>query len=130
MFTFRTLVWLVSINIAMSVLHYVDNLLFFHEYPEPPWLSPGIVDAFWFVMTPVALWGLWLARRGRQSYSSIVLLIYAGMSLLVLGHYRFAAFHEIGARIHLFIWLETAAAAALALWLLLAWNKPPQPARS
>ena len=113
MFTFKALTWLVALNIATTILHYVDNIAFFHEYPEPPWLTPGLVDAFWFVMTPVALAGLWLVRRGRRRIGSIALLAYAGMSLLVLGHYRFAPFHTIGWRIHAFIWLEAAAAIAL-----------------
>ncbi|HVR97376.1 MAG TPA: hypothetical protein VMW27_12225 [Thermoanaerobaculia bacterium] len=121
MFTFKTLAWLVALNIATTVLHYVDNIVFFHEYPEPPWLTPGIVDVFWFFMTPVALTGLWLVRRDRRSMGSIVLLAYAGMSLLVLGHYRFAPFHTISWRIHAFIWLEAAAAIALVAWLLSAY---------
>jgi hypothetical protein len=75
--TFKTLAWLVALNIAMTILHYVDNVAFFHEYPEPPWLRPGMVDAFWFLMTPVALAGLWLMRRDCRRIGSIVLLVYA-----------------------------------------------------
>lgn len=123
LFTFKTLAWLVALNIATTILHYVDNVAFFHEYPEPPWLAPGMVDAFWFFMTPFAVIGLWLARRDRRGIGSIVLLAYAGMSLLVLGHYRFAPFHTIGWRIHVFIWLEAAAAIALVVWLLVSWRR-------
>jgi hypothetical protein len=117
---------LVGANIAAGVLHYGDNITFFHQYPEPSWLKPGMVDAFWFVMTAVLLLGLWFARRGRSRLSSMLLLLYAAMSLLVLGHYRFAPFHTIDARIHLFIWLEAAAALALAIWVPLSWNRPPE----
>jgi hypothetical protein len=124
LFTFRSLAWLVALNIATTILHYVDNIAFFRHYPEPSWLAPGMVDAFWFLMTPVALAGLWLAYRGRRILSSIVLLAYAGMSLLVLGHYRFAPFHSIGWRIHALIWLEAVAALVLVAWLLVAWTKP------
>ena len=124
LFTFRTLVWLVALNVAATIFHYVDNVMYFHEYPEPAWLAPGLVDAFWFLMTPLALVGLWLARRNRKTLSSVALLTYAGMSLLVLGHYRFAPFHAIGWRIHAFIWLEAAAALALVVWLLVAWRRP------
>lgn len=113
---------MVALNIATTLLHYVDNIVFFHEYPEPPWLKPGMVDAFWFFMTPVALAGLWLMRRGRRGIGSIVLLAYAGMSLLVLGHYRFAPFRAIGWRIHAFIWFEAAAAIALVARLLVSWK--------
>jgi hypothetical protein len=120
LFTFKALAWLVALNVATTVLHYGDNILFFHEYPEPLWISPGLVDAFWFLMTPVALAGLWLARRGHRNLSSIALLTYACMSLLVLGHYRFAPLHTIGWRIHALIGLETVAALALVAWLALS----------
>jgi hypothetical protein len=130
LFTFRALASLVALNVATTILHYVDNIMFFHEYPEPPWLTPGLVDAFWFLMTPLALVGLWLARRDRRNLSSIALLTYAGMSLLVLGHYRFAPFHAIGWRIHAFIWFETAAALALVAWLLAAWRRPVEVGRT
>lgn len=130
LFSFTALAWLVAVNIAASILHYVDNIAFFPDYPEPPWLAPGMVDAFWFLMTPVALGGLWLAHRRRRGLSSMFLLLYAGMSLLVLGHYRFAPFHGIGWRIHTFIWLEAAAAVVLVLWLLASWRITSDPERA
>lgn len=64
--TFKILAWIVILNISMTILHYVDNIIFFHEYPEPPWLTAGIVDAFWFLMTPIGLLGLWFARKERK----------------------------------------------------------------
>lgn len=128
--SFKVLAWLVAVNIAASILHYVDNIAFFPDYPEPSWLAPGMVDAFWFLMTPVALGGLWLAYRGRRGLSSVVLLLYAGMSLLVLGHYRFAPFHEIGWRIHAFIGIEAAAAVVLVLWLIASWRITLNPERA
>jgi len=120
LFTFRALVSLVAVNIAASILHYIDNIVFFHAYPEPAWLAPGMLDAFWFFMTPFALAGLWFAHHNRRGLSSIALFAYAGMSLLVVGHYRFAPFHKIGWRIHAFIWLEAAAAIGLVAWLLVS----------
>lgn len=77
--TFKILAWIVILNISMTILHYVDNIIFFHEYPEPPWLTAGIVDAFWFLMTPIGLLGLWFARKERKLQSSICLLTYAAM---------------------------------------------------
>ncbi len=121
LFSFKVLVGLVVVNIATTIAHYVDNIAFFGEYPEPTWLAPGMVDAFWFLMTPVAFVGLWLAHRRRIGAGSIALLVYAGMSLLVLGHYRFAPFDSIGWRIHTLIWLEAAAALLLIFWLLASW---------
>lgn len=101
--TLKILVWL---NVATTILHYVDNVIFFHHYPEPTWLNPHLVDAFWFVMTPFAFVGLWLIKKQRLSAGITALVLYCLMSLLVLGHYRFAPFFEISFKIHLFIWLE------------------------
>lgn len=122
--SYKALLWLVAVNVVASILHYVDNVMFFHEYPEPPWLTPAAVDAFWFVMTPVALLGLWLVRQNHLGAGLVALTTYAGMSLLVLGHYNFAPFHAITWRIHLFIWLEAAAAITLFGWVIAAWNAP------
>lgn len=35
LFTFRALAWLVALNIGTTILQYVDNILFFDDYPEP-----------------------------------------------------------------------------------------------
>ncbi len=54
-FAKRWLLALLVVNIATSILPYMDNILFFHTYPEPHWINPQIIDAFWFVMTPFAV---------------------------------------------------------------------------
>jgi hypothetical protein len=36
----RALRWLLFANVATTVMHYVDNLVFFRDYPEPPWMKP------------------------------------------------------------------------------------------
>ena len=74
-----------------------------------------MIDAFWFVMTPLALAG-WIAiKRGHPASGLLLLLAYAGCNLLSLGHYMYAPLHAIGARIHALILLE----ALLALTLML-----------
>ncbi len=103
-------------NIAASVLHYVDNLARFHEYPEPPWLSPQLAGGFWFVMTPVALVGYYLYMKKRGTVAYLLLYLYGAMSLLVLGHYSYAPLADISFSIHLFILLEAVAAACLVLF--------------
>jgi len=115
----RWLFWLVIANVAASVLHYVDNVVFFSQYPEPAWATPHLIDAFWFVMTPFAVAGYLLVRRGAVVWGGGVLYLYAGMSLLVLGHYRFAAIGSVPFRINLFILLETVLAAALIAYVSL-----------
>lgn len=116
--TQRLLLWLVLANVVASVLHYVDNMVFFSEYPEPAWMTPHLIDAFWFVMTPFAVAGYVLVRRGFVVWGCVVLYLYAGMSLLVLGHYLYAPIGSLPLRINLLIVLEAALAAALIAYVL------------
>jgi len=115
----RSLALLLLLNVAASIAHYTDNVLFFSTYPEPTWLDPTRVDLAWFAVTPFAAAGYLFYRRGQTRLALGVLAAYAGMGLLVLGHYRYADFCSIALRIHAFILLEAAAAACLLGWILL-----------
>jgi hypothetical protein len=115
----RVLRWLLLANVAASVLHYVDNVLFFAQYPEPYWIDTHMVDAFWFAMTPLAWLGYRLMQRKRTHAGAAVLYLYAAAGALVLGHYRYAPWCGIAVRIHAFILIEAAAALVLAAWV--AW---------
>jgi hypothetical protein len=113
----QVLFGLLAANVVATIFHYADNVCYFPEYPEPLWLNPGLVDAFWFVMTPLAVLGYWLIRRGLIRRGCLVLYTYAAASLLVLGHYRYAPFFSISTRIHLFILLEAALAVVLIFYV-------------
>lgn len=110
--------WLLIVNVVASILHYADNIAFFAEYPEPPWINPGIIDAFWFVMTPLAPAGYLALRRGARQFGAFLLHAYAACSLLALGHYRYASICSVSPRINLLILLEAAAAAVLVVYVL------------
>lgn len=122
----RILRWLLIANVAASILHYVDNVLFFAQYPEPWWIDTHRVDAFWFAMTPLAWLGYRLMRRERTRAGAITLYLYAAAGALVLGHYKYAPWCGIATRIHVFILLEAAAAFVLAGWV--AWMQFGKPA--
>jgi hypothetical protein len=115
----RTLFALVAANVVTSILHYVDNVIFFKHYPEPTWLNPHLVDLAWFVMTPIGLAGCLLFVRGRPTAAFVCLYLLSLMNLLVLGHYLIAPPWEVSFKINLFILLE--AATALALGGYTAW---------
>ena len=116
-YSMHVLLWLLLANVVATVAHYVDNIVFFAQYPEPPWMQPHFIDAFWFVMTPFALVGYKLITRGRVHFGSVVLYLYAAMSLLVLAHYRYAPMRSIRFRIHIFILVEAALALALVAYV-------------
>ena len=112
----KWLLILIVVNIGASILHYVDNILFFSTYPEPPWINTHIIDSFWFVMTPVALFGYWLFSKGLRNYAYLCLYLYALMSLLVLGHYRYGSIGELSIKINLLILIEALAAMVLIIY--------------
>jgi hypothetical protein len=114
----RILLTLVLANVITSIVHYVDNVLFFQHYPEPTWLYPHLVDMAWFVMTPFGVAGYLLFLRGRSA-AFACLYLYALMSLLVLGHYLIAPPWQVSFKINLFIMAE--AIAALLLGMFTAW---------
>jgi hypothetical protein len=121
-FAKRSLLVLLLINIGTSIFHYVHNILFFHNYPEPHWINPQIIVAFWFVMTPFALLGYLLYSKGLLRHSYLCLYLYALMSLLVLGHYRYGSIWEMSMKMNLLIFIEAIAAVALiayTMWLQL-----------
>jgi len=113
----RLLLWLVLANVASTVAHYLDNMVYFGDYPEPPWMTPHIIDGFWFVMTPFAFIGYRLMARELVHWGSASLYLSSVMSLLVFGHYRYAPMSDIGVRIHLFILLEALLAIALVAYV-------------
>ena len=110
---------LVLANVVTSILHYVDNVVFFRHYPEPTWLSPHLVDLAWFVMTPFGVAGCLFFRRGRRPAAFACLYLYAAMGLLVLAHYLIAPPWKVALKINLFIMAE--AIAALLLGMFTAW---------
>jgi hypothetical protein len=107
------LLLLLGMCAATSVMHYADNIVRFVSYPEPPWLDPARVDAFWFFMTPFGLAAYALWRRGWRRSALVASYAYAAMNLLVLGHYLVAPPWRLPALINLFIVLEAGAAILL-----------------
>lgn len=114
----RVLRWLLFAIVVGSIFHYADNLLFFEQYPEPPWINRAMIDAFWLLMTPLAWLGYRLIKTGSRNAGTLVLMGYVACNLLALGHYRYAPMCSVAPRINAFIWLEAGLACALAVFLI------------
>ncbi len=123
----RGLKLLLFATVAGSILHYADNLLFFERYPEPSWINRSMIDAFWFLMTPLAWIGYRLIRRGSRHAGTLVLLGYVACNLLALGHYRYAPMCSVAPRVNTFILLEAALARVLAAFLIFPYLKKVAP---
>lgn len=109
----QQLKWLLIATFASSILHYVDNILFFDDYPEPVWINPHIVDLFWFVMTPLAPLGYQMFKARRYLLGLGLIVGYGLANMLTLGHYKYQPFLDISFKIHLFILIEAALAFLL-----------------
>jgi hypothetical protein len=109
----KTLLTLLLLNLVASIAHYVDNILRFALYPEPSWVNPVGVDAFWFFMTPFGVAAYWLYRRGPRWLALWSSYAYGAMNLLVLGHYVVLPPWRIALDINVWIVFETAAAGLL-----------------
>ncbi len=114
---YKTLIWL---TLYGASLHFFDNTYFFDQYPEPAWLSAGIVAALWI---PVAL----LAHRavdriysGKTDRSYSLVHGYVFANWISLGHYLFASPAAILPRINFAIAIQVGLATVLfgyTLWL-------------
>jgi hypothetical protein len=81
---------LLVVAIAVSVVHYTDNVVNLEDYPEPtsgPAPSATVIAVSWFVVTAAGLAGLGLFRRGRVAAASAALAFYSVSGLIGLGHY-------------------------------------------
>jgi hypothetical protein len=81
---------LVAVAIAVSVVHYADNVFNYDAYPQPasgPAPSQATVAVAWFGFTALAAAAWGLLRRSRVTAAALCLALYAGSGLVGLGHY-------------------------------------------
>jgi len=84
----RVLRILLATAILVSVVHYVDNVVNYGDYPVPtsgPAPSRAVVGIAWFVFTPFGIAGYLLLRGGRARPAAACLGVYSGSGLVRLG---------------------------------------------
>lgn len=115
--TYKLMLWL---TLYASGLHFFDNVYFFDQYPEPAWLTAGIVGALWIPLVLMAhravdyIYAGDLYRSFKFSHAFVL------ANLMSLGHYLFASPAETLARINWIIGLQVVMAMllfALTLWV-------------
>jgi hypothetical protein len=86
----RTLGAIFALAVVVSVVHYADNWLNYHDYPQPSALRdapPALIPAFWVAFTAAGLAGYLQFRRGPSSRAIVLLAVYSGSGLAGIGHY-------------------------------------------
>ena len=116
----RTLLALVLVHAAASLVHFVHNATFLADYPNMPiWITPGGIYAVWLAEAAVGAAGVWLFLRGRMIGLALI-AIYAVLSFAGLDHYMLAPISAHTVAMNATIWLETATGVVLlafAAWM-------------
>jgi hypothetical protein len=108
------LVPLMLIYGAASLLHFIHNAVYIHDYPNlPVWLTSGGVFAAWPVVAGVGLLGYLLYSRVSRVAGLIAIAAYAALGLGGLDHYTVAPVSAHTVAMNLTILLEAATAVVL-----------------
>lgn len=86
----RILTGLLAAAIAVSVVHYADNVVNYADFPldgPVPDPSRGLVAGAWFAFTVAGIAGYVLFRRGPSTRALALLAFYSGSGLVGFGHY-------------------------------------------
>jgi hypothetical protein len=88
----RVLLWLLGIAFVVSVVHYVDNVVNYADYPQPdpggpPAPTAVVIGVSWFVFTAAGLSGLWLWFRRSIVGAALAFASYSISGLVGIGHY-------------------------------------------
>jgi hypothetical protein len=101
---------------AASLLHFVHNATFLHEYPNmPPSLTPLGVYGAWCAVAAVGLLGYGVYRRKHIPAGLALIALYAFLGFGGLDHYVVAPVAAHSWVMNITVVIEVAAAAAL-LW--------------
>jgi hypothetical protein len=110
------------VNVVATLLHYVDNIIHLHEYPDLPTTQASDIALFFFVMMPLGVTGYWLYVKYRHKLSYYMLYAYCLLNMVVLGHYTPSrlrdGFWGYSLKIHAFIWLEAITAIVLLAYVV------------
>ncbi len=71
------LVILLIINIICTILHYMDNFLFFDRYPASNWMNMHHVYIAWLLLTPFAFIGYLLYKKQKYWLAYLSPFIYS-----------------------------------------------------
>ena len=86
----RILGGIFAVAVVVSIVHYADNYVNYHDYPQPKTLSnapESLVPGFWFGFTAAGLAGYLLFRRRASDVALLLLAAYSGSGLIGIGHY-------------------------------------------
>lgn len=48
---------LLIVNAISTILHYMDNFVFYEQYPQPAWITPDSIYIAWIALTIFGIFG-------------------------------------------------------------------------
>lgn len=115
--------WLLSVlifSIAITSIHYTDNAIYVHDYPEPEWFTTFGVFLTWIVMTAIGIVSYWLYSKQYFWLSYFLLSMYAGTGLSSPAHYFYGELSQFSVKMHILIWTDVI--AGLSVVAFLTWS--------
>ena len=110
----RTLLWLMTLYCAASLLHFAHNAEYVANYPNlPASLTRSQVYAAWLGVTAIGALGHLVRRAGHELASLALVGTYAALGFDGLLHYGRAPITAHTTAMNLTIWFEVATAALL-----------------
>src|SRR5207302_10980108 len=110
---------LLTVGIAESFVHYLDNTVRFSDYtgPKPPaissWITQWMIPVSWILFTAVGLLGYRRFRQGRLSEAAAYLAIYSMSGLISIGHYVGISINDLSVFQNTFVFLDIALGVAV-----------------
>ena len=117
---YKLLIWL---TLYACTLHFVDNVYFFDNYPEPAWLNAPVVGLLWIPLALIAHRAVDYLYSGKIDRTFTLIHGFVAGNWISLGHYLFASPSDVAFRINAIIALQVVLATllmAFAIWLQLS----------
>ena len=114
---------LVLASIVLTAFHFTDNYVSIDTYPQPDWVTKGVVLVSWPLLTSLGVIGYLLLRRGLYTAAHGFLLAYSYTGLSSLGHFLSGSPDEFTTRGLVSVLIDGAAGSAVlvvTVWSILA----------
>jgi len=110
----HSLLTLILIYGAASLVHFLHNAVYLESYPNMPvWLTPLGVLASWLLVAGTGAVGYWLVRKGSTAVGLAVIALYAALGFAGLDHYALAPVSAHSLAMNATIVAEVVAASVL-----------------
>ena len=103
----------VAASIVATAFHFTDNLDSIETYPQPGWVTEGVVVVSWLLYTAAGVCGYLLYRRGELVVAHALLFAYSFAGLSSLGHFLSGSPDEFTTRGLISVFVDGTAGAAV-----------------